>query len=149
MKLLPVICMVLLGCGALPPPADAVGYINPELRPYVQRFADEGNILLSTGLYVGFGKVGDHPDPDRRILAVCYMNMERVVVDRNLWKEMDETHREVLIFHELGHCVLGRYHIDYVDGVCPASIMHPLLPVAARCYERNRPYYIQELFTED
>lgn len=72
-----------------------------------------------------------------------------VVVDPSDWAKLDDDQKEVLIFHELGHCVLTQGHRAGVipDGSgCPASIMSPYL-FLGYCYKWHRDYYIHELFT--
>ena len=39
-----------------------------------------------------------------------------VVVDKFYWDNANDLDREFLIFHELGHCALGRGHIDDSDS---------------------------------
>ena len=137
--------LLFTACG-FAPPAES-GYIHPELYPYVAKFAREGNLVLSAGLQVDFGGVEQDDNKDTVSLAVCYMQFERIVVDRDSWNLMNSTEREVLMYHELGHCVLGRYHPEtMLTKRCPTSIMHPLLPTAVRCYNERKDYYIQELF---
>ncbi|HEY3384997.1 MAG TPA: hypothetical protein VGK46_00725 [Saprospiraceae bacterium] len=39
-----------------------------------------------------------------------------VIVDKFYWDSASDLDREFLIFHELGHCALGRGHLDDSDG---------------------------------
>jgi len=77
-----------------------------------------------------------------------------IVVDRKYWNHIDHYRREILILHELGHCVLGRGHykenaIVNINGdICPKSIMVPSnfnSIEVARCYVPYRRYYLKEL----
>jgi hypothetical protein len=73
-----------------------------------------------------------------------------VVIDEKYFDKYrsDETVIEMLVWHELGHCVLSREHdVSIVDG-CPGSIMRPYLFTAyeiTKCYEERRDYYEKEL----
>jgi hypothetical protein len=59
---------------------------------------------------------------------------------------MEDADREELIFHEMGHCVLGRAHksIKTAEGI-PASIMHPYR-ISNSVYKEYRDQYLNELF---
>jgi len=41
--------------------------------------------------------------------GLCYGD-SRIVIDRTDWENRKEPSKEWLIFHELGHCILGRGH---------------------------------------
>ena len=83
----------------------------------------------------------------------------------NLWKKE-------LVYHELGHCLLGKNHSEktlsdgfvgtverfafnigwwtpkgYLKDKCPASLMHPYM-VGPYCFGKHYDYYIAEFFTE-
>lgn len=51
-----------------------------------------------------------------------------------------------LVLHELGHCVLGKKHVDgYLKNNCPKSIMHPSDGLFG-CFFKDQDYYFRELF---
>jgi Zn-dependent peptidase ImmA (M78 family) len=64
------------------------------------------------------------------------------------WNLANDAHRENLVFHELGHCVLNRDHVNRInlDGV-PESIMNYSLMEPYQ-YEMNRAILLQELFND-
>lgn len=75
-----------------------------------------------------------------------------VYIDRLFWISNDYYAQEELLFHELGHCVLGRKHLEglmvlgeYINA--PKSIMYSIpfgyLPI----YVENRDFYLKELGT--
>jgi len=82
---------------------------------------------------------------------------ERYVhVRRDAWDQFDEQDKENTIWHELGHCSLGREHDEtlYKDGPwrgCPASLMYPYVDVIRYCQglhgEPYTDYLRKELFT--
>ena len=98
----------------------------------------------------------------QRVAAVCMMTKPRQIIINVLrWHEKPESLQEMLVFHELGHCVLNRAHTDldedYVGSEvlqrvdCPTSIMHSgtTYPIMTEwCYTTFREYYIMELFLE-
>jgi hypothetical protein len=69
-------------------------------------------------------------------------------INKEQWNRLGETARRILLFHELGHCVLNRDHrTDLRSDQSPASIMFPSL-LRSSTYENSRDYYWQELFQE-
>ena len=50
--------------------------------------------------------------------------IKQITINESLWQKLDTLQRELLIFHELGHCVLGRGHKNetFPTGECK-SIM--------------------------
>lgn len=75
-----------------------------------------------------------------------------VKISKSNWEYIPAEQKEILLFHELGHCLLGKKHRDAVElsfegSNYPSSIMfirhQAILP---RAYIANRAYYIDELF---
>jgi hypothetical protein len=63
------------------------------------------------------------------------------------WANNSDTFREMLAFHELGHCLLGRGHKNssHSDGR-PESIMKAVI-FSEKTYLAYREEYLKELFT--
>lgn len=73
-----------------------------------------------------------------------------VIIDREFWASASENSREMIIFHELGHCYLARGHKDVAknDGTC-ASIMRSGNGGCVDFYTNsNKSKYLDELYTE-
>lgn len=110
-----------IGCGTSPHD------VRTSDENYVYARATEFDELFSTsseGVGASF-KALEYP-----LLAVCtkYSSGRRhVTVDPDAWENLSPTGKEVLMFHELGHCVLNRGHddtqIDTEQGKIPNSIM--------------------------
>jgi hypothetical protein len=73
-----------------------------------------------------------------------------VVVDKEYWGRLSDDERKLLIFHELGHCVLGRKHVptfhsdeNYV--FTPDSIMYPDARSVTTAYRLDPLRYEAEL----
>ena len=85
------------------------------------------------------------------VLGVCVRNDDepnRVAVDQEAWSTASQSIRELIVFHELGHCVLNREHLDdEQDGVC-VSIMTSSLDGCEISLEDEavREEYLDELF---
>lgn len=62
-----------------------------------------------------------------------------IVISRMHWNELKECQRVNLIFHELGHCLLNRGHVNKL------SFMYPSLLSESQC-ELNEDYLKQEMF---
>jgi len=73
-----------------------------------------------------------------------------VVVDKFYWDDADDLEKEFLIFHELGHCALGRGHLDDSDGQGHCiSIMTSGTGACDIVYTTmTREELLDELFTE-
>lgn len=74
-------------------------------------------------------------------------NIAVIKINPSFWWNYPYERRESLIFHELGHCVLHRGHIDSLNRFNRAnSAMHPnSLPYADE-YVDYYSYYMTELF---
>lgn len=73
---------------------------------------------------------------------------KRVVVDQSFWNSASTMQREFVVFHELGHCVLNRPHLDDAkqDGSC-VSMMESGLGLCSMNYtKQTRSAYLDELF---
>ena len=71
-----------------------------------------------------------------------------ITIDLSFWNSADRLTREMVVFHELGHCVLGQDHREYEDenGNC-LSIMQSGTQGCQLLYNQsNRSYYLDELF---
>ncbi len=107
-------------------------------------------------------------DLDTTKAGVCWPENKPVTIqiDRVTWELYDENRREILVFHELGHCVCDLEHVHFLgqysreqkppekeedrlrsgfleDG-CPVSIMHPFV-LSSQCYSKHRQHYRYEL----
>jgi len=72
-----------------------------------------------------------------------------VALSSSAWNSGSDAFREMLLFHELGHCLLGRGHKNtkHSDGR-PESIMASSL-FSQKTYLANRDQYLKELFTAE
>ncbi len=68
-----------------------------------------------------------------------------IVIDRSYWKTASNTGKEILIFHELGHCALDRDHNVKRVKDKPISLMYPIL-TDEDSYTQNKTDYLRELF---
>jgi hypothetical protein len=136
MKIFGYIFLTLLTSCATPviyPPIKNEHKISPELQPYVAKFFEEYQKhldiqLADDGNY--YDRVEDH-----------------IRIKRKDWEKMSPDFREMLCFHEMGHSLLLRSHLEnkfLADG-CPISVMNHL--IQEFCWTRHKKYYIIELFS--
>ena len=106
------------------------GIISNHFYPYVKRFADEAyrrnvypNQSKLAALSIRFAfNLGDYNH-----LAECEVNTTQISVSESYWMTASEPEREVLIFHELGHCLLGRGHDDNVMPISGGTIYKSIM----------------------
>jgi hypothetical protein len=125
--------LLLSGCGRS-------GH-DPAFAPYVARFVAEATArgaALDSSVSITF-----EDGTDEGVGAQCKSEMGShwIVVNPRAWGEYNDASREQTIFHEMGHCVLGRGHT--AEG--EPSLMAPQLP-AQTSYGLFRTAYIDELF---
>ena len=126
--------------------------VDVELWGYFEKFereaADRGiNIDLVASGITGvvekihtFGTVG-----------LCNHRLDQpnhVIIDTDFWASASDNSKEMIIFHELGHCYLERGHNDNKnrDGTC-ASIMRSGRGGCIDFYTKaNKGEYLDELY---
>ncbi len=122
------------------------------LDQYVSNFEQEAR---NRGLHIDVSALGITIEladiPEQNVAGVCYTHSHapgRIEIDAPYYHSMPDLRREYVVFHELGHCVLGRAHAEaqYPNGTC-RSIM---ASGTGQCIERytlsNRSRYLDELF---
>jgi hypothetical protein len=76
------------------------------------------------------------------------MNGPVVTISQNAVNTYDTESFEALMYHELGHCLLGRVHNPATESNGnPVSIMYPAA-VVGTVYYAARTQYLNELFNE-
>jgi hypothetical protein len=130
-------------------------YTGPtSLEPYVSKF-------VADALIQGVDVLSDMKNPKLEIriesldawgsttIGLCETagNLRRVTFDPDFWNQVSETQRELLVHHELGHCVLYRAHTTAkLTSGAVASLMYPII-MSSSTYTSNYDYYQKELFT--
>lgn len=85
------------------------------------------------------------------VVGQCHSSDEAsniVEVDEDFWQTASYTEREYVVFHELGHCVLGRGHSDgrTAAGICESIMYSGLTNCKVNYTASNRETYLDELF---
>jgi hypothetical protein len=143
--------------------------VPADVEPYVQAFLTEararGKNIQITNLIVEIA--------DKDTVGLCGLcrqvvgdqsHQKRIFIFRDCWTGVTSEDREALVFHELGHCVLGR--INHKNTQLPNGDFASLMNTSAinlyrqcvyglgidqsTCDKRfKRSYYIDELFDEN
>jgi len=73
-----------------------------------------------------------------------------VTIDKTFWNSASPLYREFVVFHELGHCVLGRGHEEGVnaDGSCISLMRSGVEDCRDNYRGTTRDGYLDELFSE-
>ena len=126
--------------------------IEVELQLYFDTFVEEAAVQ---GVEISLDEVdisGYVENIEQRgTLGQCksYSNgSKEIVIDEPYWNRATDTEREYLVFHELGHCILGREHLDSKNssGIC-TSIMQSGDGSCKGIYNgTNREELLEELF---
>ena len=128
--------------------------VPAEFEPYVSRFFEEararGRQLYLSDVDLVIEKT-DLADPG--INGTCFTRSHRVAIDGQYWDQAEEEEKEWLMFHELGHCVLGREHRNdkTPSGECLSILRGDEngFTCSANLYSALwRGYYLNELFSE-
>ena len=130
---------------------DYSSAISPELRIYFDRFESEAE---SRGLLIDWSAqhiYADLTQIESDAVGQCLtyeQGRNDLLIDEEYWLRSNEVNKEFLIFHELGHCVLKRGHLDAAnpDGSCQ-SIMNSGNESCRKNYNgTTRSEYLDELF---
>jgi hypothetical protein len=135
-------------------PTKAFPGVDPGLWWYFETFESEA---AKRGLHVDLisasiqGRIVDIAEQGVHGQCVQVMRSQsgEVIVDNQFWNIASKIAKEMIVFHELGHCFLWRPHLDHVntDGTC-GSIMRSGLGDCADNYKyATRDAYLDELFS--
>lgn len=124
--------------------------VSAELCPYFQSFEEEAaNRDISINLKLA-GIKGKLVNIQNGYVGLCSTHAKKeILIDRDFWKRSSRLIKELIVFHELGHCSLERKHNNQqaANGTC-ASIMRSGLGGCVDFYtEKTRAQLLDELFS--
>lgn len=143
------LCLLLSSCLAIhkhftPDQSD-------EFAPFIDNFESHWGHTISTPIF--FINKSSLDKINQNALGACVMYagiIGEIQVVRESWLNMSYDEKEILMFHELGHCELRIFEHDNARiNDCPKSIMAETLMNWADimlCYEPNKEYYLNEIF---
>ena len=125
-------------------------YVDSELTGDLTKFVAEGKLrgvtVNTSKLTMLLSKTGTKKEP--YIIGTCQAANTKplVIIDKKFYTKSSMPEREELVFHELGHCLLGRIHCNVKDkGGISVSIMEPIL-MSVNKFSKNRKEMLDELF---
>lgn len=137
-----ILLVSLVGCG-MPPSSPALSsyFIDPETEPYVLRFQKEAekrnlNITINANILINQDILND-------FAATCTYSTRTIAIRKDYWNKINDLFKEIIVFHELGHCVLLEKHIDIIG-----AIMNPDALYYWHDYENNKDAEIDRLFND-
>lgn len=127
---------------------------NPIFSNIVTQFEQAGRQYSGNASF----KVTDVPvnfgnTENEKFEGVCFSYPDgttEVIIRETWWNSASQALKESLLFHELGHCVLGRDHDNEafdIDGSSHKASMMNSVIVNSSQYSRYRAGYLTELFT--
>ena len=135
--------------------------VDEHFEKHVESFIEEAakrGIEINfedTGLSILFGNTPEASASCSEIAGHDH-GSHQITVNKNVWETLNESLRERLIFHELGHCELNRSHKNdkFNDGSWKSMMRgDPLTQNEERIpipyFGFRRDYYIDELFNEN
>ena len=143
-----IIFLITIGCSE-ETEVSTESFIDDDLTEYFMLFETEASnrgFLISTMGVAGY--IQNLEDDIAGQCATYNDGAREIRIDRAYWSRASLTEKEMLVFHELGHCVLGRGHHNDSDtrGFC-VSIMNSGIGECVSRYNRNnRELYLDELF---
>ena len=80
----------------------------------------------------------------------CKNFQKNILLDSQFWRRASEMEKEFLVFHELGHCYLGRSHLDEVaqNGNCQSMMNSGMGNCRINYNSQTRNEYLDELFSQ-
>ncbi len=129
--------------------------VDEELWIYFERFENAGNNremgvdLIEKGVTAELGEV------DNNSSGSCSYNsshtFHHIVIDRGFWKDANVNMKEIILFHELGHCYLQRDHNEgsFNDGSCKSIMRSGHGMCWDNYHDGTLDYYMDELFEEE
>ncbi len=135
---------------------NTVTYIDHGLMTQYIAFrvqARDHGVDASAPIVMLFGNDGACIASGGTTLAGCCTRQDgqaTVTINQSIWNTLNADDRELLVFHELGHCLLGRAHRTDTDHGVPESIMYPSAPggYLSSAYPEYKNAYLNELFGE-
>ena len=146
--------MILSGWGTVQiiEPTEEFAYYANLFETYGKQYKDPNYKLppmrisfanLQQSVYNGFNR------KEVNTIGICLPDgngKRHILIDKEFWDGAEPREKELLIFHELAHCVLGRGHDSrmFCSNV-EYSIMHPTL-IHGFDYENKKEHYLRDLF---
>lgn len=141
--------LVLLGCSPGMPDSviPIVGKFESDYHKYTGRNIRVTTQIVIKSIPMEIARVGCK-DKDFTI-AECFYEDNLIVLRAESWEFYGDARKEALLYHELGHCMLGiEQHVNTLDSEGnPTSLMNLKL-IEEEIYLDNQDYYLDNLFND-
>jgi hypothetical protein len=117
-------------------PSHVVKYVLPFEKKYGKSLKDVNIIMYK------------YPKKYKKAAGSCNMISRQIKLNKQIWPHISEEKKYTIVWHELGHCVLGLSHSSSNFIGCPTSLMH-YKAVSDKCFKRHRKKYLNELFKRE
>lgn len=144
--------------------------VEPQFQVYLNSFYQEAELrgvdVRKKEISIHFGETAPGAT------AQCLLSNARpgsggneIIVNQEGWDDLADfsikIEREILLFHELGHCLLGKGHLEKTINLCdqtdskktkwfkdvPLSIMKENNFIEPKIYNELRNYFLDQLFS--
>lgn len=141
-----IFCLFLTGCNRDLPVSKMIS-IDPTFQTYVNDFVTEAK---NQNYPLSIDDISIHFDSslDVTTLGECRRYSQGtplILINQQDWPNENDVIHRVLLFHELGHCILNREHLNTLTNGIVTSIMY-LYMQNSSMYSDNWAYYMHELF---
>lgn len=152
-KIIFILLIIINSCGQECKQITIENDIDRELSYYVDNYINDSkkyNFLdYQYKLTIKIGSLSIDKNMDN-VVGVCYYSKNLIIIDENRWYTLKEYQKEIVVYHELGHCLQDKEHpkVDTNYDIIERkdSIMNELLYITEQDYYENRDLYIEELF---
>ena len=154
---LTVFSLSLNGCGKVQDAVDSVipgdgggstrkaGVKDPAFTRYVELYEDAYDRDISNQTILLEDKLTGWPGVSVNTLGFCVQGGNEIHILRSAWDKVSDLTKQMILFHELGHCDMGQGHrAGQQKDYCPTSIMAANI-TTDDCYSRNYSSYLKEL----
>lgn len=143
---------------------EPVYKVPPDIQPYLDTFIEEAQIrgfdYKIDNLFIVYDSLVEYPTCGICNETTRNNNVQKIIRINPQCEITYSEQLEALIFHELGHCFLGRFHTsEKLPSGAPKSMMVPgntgiyspcVYSLGGPCDLRfRRTYYLDELFDEN
>lgn len=121
--------------------------VEPQFQPLVESFKTEAK-AQGTPVEISDLIVESTTDLTVQTMGECIQgggNSPTIQIAQSYWDSLQSDGQQELLFHELGHCVLGRAHTEANEQGIPTSMMNPIF-LGTGLFDANRAQYLYELF---
>lgn len=122
--------------------------VNPEFQPYYDDFVQDLTLYKRSVIYGNIEIRFDTMKSEGRAGECHYLYPKHVIkINKVYWDRFNTVSKKIVIYHELGHCMLYKDHNESRDSYgYPASVMYSTL-IPSYLFLFKELDYIKELMS--